>query len=384
MTVRAIAFAIVCCSAVGAYAQDDASASAEFRAALELAAANDPGAIDAFERLGARRPITRWTDDAWSEAARLAELGDDYARARRALEQVIALGGEDRLAQRARSTLSRLTAMTGNGAWDAVAKEHERLADAVFGGDDPRAELAQLEALVGANPRYPRANAMRRVIAIGWEQEGDGERALRWYRDAAAAGTAEPGRYADLELVRALIRAGLLDDAERRLADLGAIASVDRDGLAAVRGQLAIARQRSWVRRGLWALMLALVIGAGLALRREVGSWRGAGRRIVRPPSEAVFLIPIGAILIVVAYMGNPLIAHAVRTITLGGVAIAWISGVLLEATRARRGSVGLARMAVHGLIGVVAVASLAYLAVDAEHLLDFLRETWRGGPSVR
>lgn len=401
MIVRAaVALLAIVCGAVIAHADVapdpiELAADEAFRAAQQRAAAGDPEALDAFEAIGNGRPITRWTDDAWAEAARLAERAGDYLRARRALDQVIATGTDDQLVRRARGTLARLAAMTGDGRWDAVAKEHERLVTAVFGGDDPRAELAALAALVDQHPAYPRANGVRGAIARGWEQEGDRALALRWYRAAAVAGVTEPGRRSHLELVRALLRADDLDAAEAEIGLLvrgeqGAGAGragatvVDGAGLAAVREQLAVARQRAWIRRGLWAAIGVLLLVALLTLRRELGSLAAAGRRLARPPIEVLFLAPLAAVLILVGYSGNPLVAHAVRDIALGGVVIAWISGVLFEAVRARHGRVPVRRALIQAGVALVAVAAMAYLALDRDRLLDLVDETWRGGPGLR
>lgn len=391
MTVRA-AIAVLALAWFAASARADVPADLvadeAFRSAQQRAAAGDPAALTAYEALGNARPITRWTDDAWAEAARLAERAGDFTRARYALEQVIAVGTDDQLVRRARATLARLSSMTAGGQWDAVAKEHERLVTEIFGGDDPRAELRALEALVNAHPTYPRANAIRGALARGWEQEGDATTALRWYRAAASAGLADPGRRSHLELVRALLRADELDAAE---VEIGALArggpsagSVDSAGLRAMQTQLATARQRAWLRRGLWGVIALLILAAIVALRRDVGTLAVAGRRLVRPPLEAVFLVPLAALLIIVAYRGNPLVAHAVRDIAIGGILIAWISGALLEATRARHGHIPIRRAVVHVLLALLAVGAMTYLALDRDHLLDLVTETWRGGPGLR
>jgi hypothetical protein len=119
-----------------------------------------------------------------------------------------------------------------------------------------------------------------------------------------------------------------------------------------------------------------------ISLRRATGSWKAGGRRIVRPPTEVMFLAPIAALLIVVAWFGNPLVARAVTYIVVSGVVVAWISGATLDAVRAR-GSVGLPRVLVQGALALGAVAATAYLAIDGDHVLDLLRETWRGGHAL-
>ncbi|MEO7092569.1 MAG: hypothetical protein ABI175_04910, partial [Polyangiales bacterium] len=176
-----------------ASADPEADADAAFRRAGELAGRNDPAAIGAFEVLGAARPITRWTDDAWAEAARLAENVRDYARARRDYAEVVALGTDERLVARARGALARIEELGGE-RWDAVRAAHERLASEVNGGGDPQSALDELAALVRANPAYLRANLIRLTIAMGWETEGDRDAALAWYREAAEAAPQERGQ----------------------------------------------------------------------------------------------------------------------------------------------------------------------------------------------
>src|SRR4051794_11431726 len=93
--------ALVCCVGSAALAADDPEL--QLRDAQQRAAAGDPTAIDALEGLGAARPVTRWTDDAWRSAAQLAERSRDYARARRDLEQVIATTDDEHVVSRARA-----------------------------------------------------------------------------------------------------------------------------------------------------------------------------------------------------------------------------------------------------------------------------------------
>ncbi|MBL0212807.1 MAG: hypothetical protein IPQ07_02875 [Myxococcales bacterium] len=363
-----------------ATADPDADADLAFRRAGELATRSDPAAIAAFEALGAARPITRWTDDAWAEAARLAEGARDFARARRDLAQVISLSTDDRMIARARGALARI-AEQGGAEWDVVRAAHERLASEIYGGGDPRPALRELEILVHANPTYPRANPARLAIALGWESEGDRESALTWFREAAEAARMERGQHARLEYVRALIRAGQLADADRELAALDP-GLVDRGGAAQAAEALATAHHRSRVRIGL-ALMLVILLALALVVaRREMPSWRAVARRLARPPIEVWFLAPLVLLLVVVALPGNPLVARAVRWIGGAGLAIAWLSGALLEVARTR-GPLGGRRTLVHAVLVIGVVGTAAYLVVDGLGLLDLLGETWRGGPAM-
>jgi predicted negative regulator of RcsB-dependent stress response len=355
-----------------------------FRAALERSMAGDPAAIERFEALAAGRPITRWTDNAYAEAARLAERAGDFARARRNLAQVVALGTDGALVARARAALDRLAGATGGGRWDAVAREHERLLAAVNAGGDPRAELARLEALVRANPAYPGATMVRLAIARGWERDGHGGRAIAQLRAALAGASAADRTRAGLELARTLIRQRDLDEAAAVLDALEAGPRADRAAIAKVREVLGVAERRAYLRGALWIALALIAACAALVLRRDAGSWRAAGRRLARPPVEVVFLVPIGVVLAAVAYTGNPLVAGAVAAIFGVGTAVAWISGAVLEAARARRGAVAARRALIQAVLAAVAVGGAAYLAIDRDRMIDLIAETWEHGPSPR
>jgi tetratricopeptide (TPR) repeat protein len=313
------------------------------------------GNIDALEALGAKRPISAWTDDAWVEAAHLAERTRDLARAKRDLEQAIAISDDSVLTQRAKNDLARIS---GLADWTAVTAEHEHLLPAINnGGGDPRAALAGLEQLVRANPRYPRASTLMVQIATAWAREGESERALDWLVKArAAAATATDRLHANVEYVRMLIRTDHLRQADDELARLDATPRMR----ANLRDQLEDAKLRRAIR---WVMQGVLVVLALLA------AWtlRGRYRRLVRPPLEVIYMLPIGLVLAVVSATGNPLVARAIRWIVFAGLAIAWVSGSI--ETKRRRLTVVLA---------IVAVIAATYVAVDHGPLVELLRETWR------
>lgn len=323
------------------------------------------GDIDALERLGAERPTTRWTDDAWSEAGRLALRANDPARARRAFEHVVALGTDTQLVRRAKGELARLAAATGAaGEWTKVAAEHDRLVASLYANGDPRAALTALGELVRSHPGYPRRVIAMLTLANVWEREGEGETAVAWLRDARTAATEPLDRVrAHAELIRTLIRIGELDAAQAELGRLTAPATLVAD----LQTKLDRAQLRGTIRWAVLGLLVVLGALAAFALRR---SWR----RLLRPPSETIFLLPIAIVLVVVAYTGNPLVARAVRTIVIAGLVVSWISGTIL-AERAT-----LRRALVHALCAVLAVGAVTYLAVDDGHLIDFVLETWRAG----
>jgi hypothetical protein len=210
--------------------------------------------------------------------------------------------------------------------------------------------------------------------------------------------------FVSAELVRSLIRAGELARARDEIArldvrpvaepsrdDARAVAEPSREGRGAdarpvaaeLRRELARAELHRWLRWGLWGALVALAILAAVGLRRAAGSWRAAVRRLARPPTEVYYLVPIAAVLVVVAATGNPLVARAVRVIAIAGAVVTWISGSILDAVRAR-GRVRLSRAVIHALLAVVAVGAATYLAVDRDRMIDLVIETWRSGPQAR
>lgn len=312
------------------------------------------GNIDALERLGAERPITPWTDDAWLEAARLAERNNDLSRAKRDLEQAIAIATDPVLVQRAQGDLARITGLVD---WTAVSAEHERLLPTINNAGDPRAALTKLEKLAVDNPRYPRVAMLMVQIATAWEREGDSDRALDWITKAEAAATTRTDRIRiSTDVVRMLIRAGHYDEAEAKLAKLDASPGL----VATLRESLDDARTRRTLRWVMWGVLAVL---AALAAR----TLRGRYRKLLRPPSEVLYMLPIGLVLALVAATGNPLVAAAIRWILAAGIAIAWISGSI----EAKRRWLTVA-------LSMVAVGAAAYIAIDRGPLVELLRETWR------
>ena len=373
MKLAALAALLVCARVAAADPAADAGADAE-RAAFNAAVARED--IAALEQLGAMQPPTRWTDDAWAEAARLALKASDYARARRALEHVIAIGADAQLVRRARNDLARIASIAGDtGEWTAVAAEHERIVPALGAGTDPRPALEQLEALVRAHPRYPRAPMLMLALAAAWEREGEGDRALAWLRQAQTIATSPADKLRiDAELVRTLIRTGHLTAAERELAILARTAT---PGLVInLRKALARAELRRTIRHIMWGLLAMLGLVAALALRRAAGSWRATARRLAHPPVEALFLLPIGAVVIAFSFTGNQLISRTVIAIVAAGIAISWLSGAILDG----RPRVGLRRALTRAALAVAAILASVYLAVDRGHVIDFVIETWRHG----
>jgi hypothetical protein len=371
---RVVALCAVLACARIATADPEADADRAFRDASVRATLDAPAAIEQFEAIGTARPITRWTDDAWSEVARLAERAGDFARARRALGEVLATSRDDKTLQRARAALARLNADTSGGTWDAVKRDHARLLGDVYDGGDPSAALTALETLARTNPGYPRRVDLALAIARGWELEGHGDRALGWYRTAMEIATVELQR-AGLARARAQIREGELDGARATLDTLAARTDADRFPLADVRASLEARETRVRIRWMMWIVLALVTIVATVAFRRATGTWRGAARRITKPPIEALFLLPVAAVLVVISQTGNPLVGNSVTAIVIGGFAITWLNGSLLEAWRSRTWQHVLGHVAA----ALVATGALVYLAT--EHHIDLIAETWEHGP---
>ncbi len=287
---------LVALLATVAAADPEGDADAAFRAAQAGATRGEPGALDALEAIGRARPLTRWTDDAWAAAARLAEQRTDFARARRDLAEVIATTADDVTRRRAEAALARLAGTTGPaGEWDAVVAEHDQLTGVILSGaGDPKPALAQLTALLAAHPTYPGATAARLVIAQGWERDGEQARGIAVLDEAiAAAPTAELRGRARYAAVHARIHARELAAARADLAAIASAPTADPMVVMQLEAALATAEQRARIRLAIWR---GLALAAAVALwraRRDAGSWRVAGRAVLRPPVEVWYLAPV-------------------------------------------------------------------------------------------
>ncbi|MCX5747878.1 MAG: hypothetical protein NT062_35890, partial [Proteobacteria bacterium] len=262
--IRALVVALVVLVALttGSARADDAREFAAIDAGIARGELTVDAGITALEALGARRPVTRWTDDACAEAARLAERAGDLARARRDLACVIALGEDPRLVERARAALARLAPTAG---WEVVVAEHDRLVASLATGDPTRA-LEALEALVRAHPNYPRGIAARLTLARGWEAEGQLARAIPWLVDATQiAETPLDRERTRTDLARTLVRH---DHARARAAIADVVDPIMRTVLE---DELASVVRRRWLHRAAW---LALAIAAAAAVVAARRSWR--------------------------------------------------------------------------------------------------------------
>jgi len=372
--------ALVALPAARVAAQDDAAGVAFRAASQQLAAGDLEGAQAAFEAVNAMDPRGPWADDALSEAAEIAERRNDLATARRLWRRVVDEYPSSRQVRRARVRVAALEhAIGAGGQWLAVAQEHERILAAAVTKSDPTHEVHALTELLDAHPGYPRAHEARMWIGNTWLRLGFPRRAAIAYRDARAVAADGDERWrAGKALADALRAGGNLDAAEREYRALLGTADPLSDRVVA--GEL---EQVDTLRARARLTVLAWIALAGALGFLLVHAWRAAGgvraaaRALARPPLEVWYFLPPAAVLFAVALTGNYLIARAVRSILVGGLAITWLTGASLAAARPRRATV----VAAHVGAALIAVAAVCYLAIVGDQLIDLLRETWQHGP---
>ncbi|HET7501581.1 MAG TPA: tetratricopeptide repeat protein [Kofleriaceae bacterium] len=156
---------------------------------------------------------------------------------------------------------------------------------------------------------------------------------------------------------------------------IDAIARADLLRLAARGRRRDLGQLAAWL-----AISLALVALLGSLAEATLRSPRATRRSPLRPPIEAVFLLPVVAVLIGVAVTAHRAIAPAVTAISLGGLALTWLSGATLEQLRTC-GRAHRLRSLAHVAACLTGVAGLVYLALIHGNLIDLLVETIRFGP---
>jgi hypothetical protein len=258
--------------------------------------------------------------------------------------------------------LAQLIARADSLAPDAVFARATRLAAAAWPGA-PNAALWLADWLRRAG-RIVEAQAHYAIVAARWPGSPQAREALR-----GAVASAIDARNWSL--------------AERLASRLPAIEPADRGVRDNLRAAAALGRRRA----GWYVLAWLVIAGAGAALLGSLaeatrGSPPGARRSALRPPIEVVFLAPIVAVLIGVAFTTHRLIAPAVAMISIGGLVLAYLSGATLEHLRQHRRATRL-RGVIHAVLCLVSVVALVYIALTKDHLLDLLIETVRFGPET-
>jgi outer membrane protein assembly factor BamD (BamD/ComL family) len=314
-------------------------------------------AVAVFRALVARAPADAFADDALLEIGHVEEEQlDDPVAALAAYERLARDYPDSRLVVRATRRAEELRAQVESGA------EAARAWGAIFYGfpGRPRAEtIAQVEGFLAKYPDFAAAPRASYWLATLLRDEGRGADAL------ARARTVEERWPADAYAARA-----------RKLEGDLLLAAGDLDGAAAAYGPEGAGRVRRerWRTRGLiasWSLLGACALAAVAIVRSP--------RRLVRSPTEAIYLLPVVALFAGAGLTEHRAIGHAVAIIAAGGLATAWLSGAALEAARAR-GPLRGRRVAAHIVLAVLAVLAVCNLALAHERLFDQLEETLRFG----
>lgn len=305
----------------------------------------DPGrALAIYQRVVAAYPDARVANAA---ARRIAEL-----------EPLVGAGGEHvRLA----AELAYLTAHADDQPAAAILARASILAEAHWPGAPHAARwLADWLRRTG---RLLEAQAHYAAVIARWPDTPDAHEALR-----GAASTAIDAR--DWPLAEALVR---------RLPTADPTDRGVHDELArtAARGAL---RHRAYA--AAWLVLLACTIALLASLALALRSANRDRLSTLRPPIEVIFLAPIAAVLIGVAFTAHRLIAPAVATITLGGTALTWLSGATLARLRALHLPTRL-RATLHIALCLSSIVALSYIALTRNDLLDLLLETVRFGPET-
>jgi hypothetical protein len=307
---------------------------------------------------------------------------DDPARAMALYHRIVAEHPAARVAPAAERKEAALRELVGpHGEHAALAK---RLAQLIDRADTEQAEavVREAEQLIEA----PWSGAARAAVWLA-----DWMRRAGRFTEATTRYEAVVARWPLVPEARDALRgaAGCALDAHdwARAEALAARLPVDEPADRGIRDELLAAAARGRHREhgyiAAWLALAAALAGLSASLAEAINRTPpGARRAVLRPPIEAVFLAPVAAVFVGVAFTAHRLIAPAVATISIGGVALTWLSGATLEQLRAA-GRARRLRSLAHIVACVVGVAALAYIALTRDNLLDALVETVRFGPDT-
>lgn len=327
----------------------------------------------ALEQLADAAPQGEDAADALHEAAQLAEERlAEPARALALYERLLERYPNHRLALRARARRDFLAAGLRSGA--SPLTEYQDILQGYAAR--PRADsVARMERLLAAHPDFALADRARLWLAENALQADDPATAERHYRDveAHAPGTAT-AREATLGRAAALLAQG------RPLAAhhlYRALLNAPEPAIraAADRGR-ATAEQQLLLHAGFIVALLYLLAYLGAQL------WAGRGG-LWPPPLELKFYLPVAGLFLLAALPARDSVLPALALIATGGGLVTWLAGaadrraILQGADRTSTPYGVVLRLIAMAL----AVLALAYAALHATHLVDFLIETLRYGP---
>lgn len=253
-----------------------------------------------------------------------------------------------------------------------------------YSADDEAASIAAVEALLAAHPTWSGTPRALLWLAEIHRRAGRTEDALARYLQAARDW---PDSEENAHAWRgAGDMAARLDRFDQALAYYHrmpvAVPAQQRsrdDALAA----LARDRWRARLFTACFALVAVVCFGLLASLRHAAGSARASLRALARAPTEALYMLPIAALLLAVSFTGHEAIAPAVAIMCGGALALAWLSGAALDCARARGAGRHRLRVLAHTAAVSLAVLALCYIAVQRGHLVDMLLETVRFGPEL-
>jgi len=331
-------------------------------AAIERAPSTTPDLAEALRR------AARACEDVLADPARALAL---YERILREFPH----GSPSRLA-RARAELLRERVGTNR----AHAREAAQLAELVTAADQLAPAEVERRATELANAPWPGAADAALFHAEWLQRTGRLAAAQRRFAEIAARW---PGSTHAAQAIRGAAGVALeahdWDRADELARQLPTADEADRVLREELFYRTARGRRFDFWYRVAWFVL----VGCTLAL---VGSLLEARRRGGRspiprkPPVEVLFLAPVSVVLLAVALTTHRAMAPAVAILSVGGLALAWLSGMTLELLRAHRRPLGL-RAAIHAALCVAAVAALAYIVLTHDDLLEMMIETIRFGP---
>jgi hypothetical protein len=303
---------------------------------------------------------------------------DDPARALVLYERIVREAPDARAAVTASK---RAAVLRGElGEHDEYATQASALAHLIADGEHlSQAELvARADAL--AAQRWPGAPEAELFVAEWMRARGQFSAAQARYAHVQAHW---PGSPQAIDAARSA--AGCAIDAhdwslaERLARDLPAGDPLAAAARSEVLHMATRGRSRDRITTFAWAALalvfVALLASLGEAVRR--GGWRWPR---ARPPVEVMFLAPIAAALLAIAFAAQRAIAPAIAWISAIGLGLAYLSGMTLDLLQLR-GRAYRARSIIHVAACVVGVLAIAYIAITRDGLLDLLATTLRDGP---
>jgi tetratricopeptide (TPR) repeat protein len=131
------------------------------------------------------------------------------------------------------------------------------------------------------------------------------------------------------------------------------------------------------------AAWIAFVLGAALLVASLAEAIIRARRAPpLAPPIEVLFLAPFGGLLVAIAYIQNMPVASSVAQLTVGALAMTWLSGSTLDLVRGSGQAVRV-RAIGHAVAVAAAALALGYISLVRAGLLDVIAETVRYGPGA-